>query len=1047
VTCNIGTIVAGGTATVVINTRAGVLGTVTNTASVQGNEPDVEPLNNSARCTTLIRTAGVPDLIATLLEGPPIGSTGGSIMITNEVRNVGYSNAVLTFRVTFYLSPDEIITTNDIHIGSRSVFGLGTNESSWGVAVGNIPVDVDPGVYYFGALVDFSDEIEELDERNNQLIAGTMQIILGPELTMTSCVGPAVGGIGGTIRVESRVDNVGTGNPGSFAVGYYLSTDSTITVNDLRIGSQMVNTLPPTQYATGAITATISSSLTPGFYYLGAIADFSGAIDEPDESNNAILGNIIEIKLGVDLAMQSVSGPTNASTGQMISITNVMANIGSNNASAFSLGWYLSPDLAVTTNDQRIGTRNIGFLAAGASVTNILTVAIPLTNRAGLYYLGCIADYPNAIPEASETNNAMRGNSIQIGVGPDIAMTRLTGPSRGSPGSYMLLTNVVSNLGSAPPGAFSVGFYLSADPDITTSDTRIGTRSVATLLPGTNSTSVVTVTLSATLPKGTFYLGAIADFLNQIPEITETNNTILMAVSPIEILNGFDLAIADVRGPTNSCTGATLNLTNIAQNIGIDNVGTFTVGLYLSDDPNITTNDTRIGTRSVTGGLPPNGRNTNGTSVTIPVTIVPGQYWFGAVADYNNQLPEANETNNATLGNPVSIAIGPDLSATFVSGPALAGQSTRVQVTTAVRNLGCGNPGTFAIGIYLSTDPIINGADTLVGVRYVAGLAPGTGSTGATTVTIAGDLTSGPYYWGMIADFENDVPEITETNNARVGNAVTVTPLIDLVMTQMSGPDEWCTGNPFEVTNTVQNIGSAGALAFTVGLYLSPDPIITKDDMLMYTRNLTGLGVGQTSPNVMTLINIGGLNSGTYYYGAIADTGEAVTESNEENNAVLGNAVVVTLGPDLVLKDIIAPQYGSQGSSIPVTSIIANEGCGNAPIGFGNGIYLSPDPLITTADTRLGSRTINTLASGTINTGTTVVALSAALASGTYYLGVIADYGNAIYEVTDTNNVLLGTPIVIRPASDLVVGQIGGPTNACTGKSIIISNVVDEHRD
>jgi uncharacterized repeat protein (TIGR01451 family) len=1041
ITCNIGTIVAGGTASVVINTRATIIGTVTNVASVVGNEPDVEPLNNTAHTTTVIRTAGVPELIPTLLEGPSVGSTGGSILITNEVRNIGYTNAVLTFRVTFYLSPDEIITTNDIHIGSRSVFGLATNESSWGVSAGNIPVDIDPGVWYFGALVDFNDEIEELNEANNQLIAGTMQIVLGPDMTMTSLIGPAVGAIGGTIRLESQVDNIGTGNPGNFAVGYYLSTDSTITTNDLRIGSHLVSTLPPNQFATGAVSAAISSSVTPGFYYLGAIADFSGAIAEADELNNAILGSIIEVKLGVDLVMQSVAGPTNAPTGREISITNVMANIGSNNAAAFSLGWYLSPDLGITTNDQRIGTRNIGFLAAGASVTNILTVAIPLTNRPGLYYLGCVADYPNAIPEVSETNNILRGNSIQITVGPDIAMTRVTGPVRGSPGSYMLLTNVVSNVGTAPPSTFSVGFYLSADPDITTSDTRIGTRNVATLLPGTNSTSVVTVTISATFPKGTYYLGAIADFLNVVQEISETNNTFVIG-SPIEILNGFDLITSDVRGPTNSYTGATLLLTNMAQNIGIDNVGTFTVGLYISTDPNITTNDTRIGTRSVVGGLQPNGRSNNATSVTIPVTNAPGLYWFGAVADHNNLLPEPNETNNYSLGNAVSIAIGPDLSGTLVAGPPLAGQSTRVTVTTAVRNAGFGNPGPFGIGIYLSTDQVINSADTLVGIRYIAGLAPGLTSTGTTQVTISGNFTSGSYYWGMIADLTNGIPEITETNNARVGNAVTIQPLIDLVMTTMSGPDAWCTGNPFQVSNVVQNIGSAGALPFMVGLYLSEDPIITPDDMLMYTRNLTGLGIGQISPNIMTLINIGGLNSGTYYYGAIADPGQGVTEANEENNAVLGNAVAVTLGPDLVLKDIIVPQYGSQGSSLPVTMVIANEGCGNAPIGFGNGIYLSPDPQITTADMRLGSRTINTLTAGHVNTGTLVVALSPSIISGTYYLGVIADYGNAIYEVTDTNNVLLGTPIVIRPASDLVVGQVGGPTNACTGKSIIISNIV-----
>src|SRR6185436_18953062 len=98
-----------------------------------------------------------------------------------------------------------------------------------------------------------------------------------------------------------------------------------------------------------------------------------------------------------------------------------------------------------------------------------------------------------------------------------------------------------------------------------------------------------------------------------------------------------------------------------------------------------------------------------------------------------------------------------------------------------------------------------------------------------------------------------------------------------------------------------------------------------------------------------------------YYYGAIADDGQAVTESNEENNSLAGNATVVTLGPDLVLRDVISPAYGSQGSSIQVTSVIENQGCGNAPIGFVNYVYLSTDPVITTTDTRLGSRTINTL--------------------------------------------------------------------------------------
>src|SRR5258708_11621472 len=44
-------------------------------------------------------------------------------------------------------------------------------------------------------------------------------------------------------------------------------------------------------------------------------------------------------------------------------------------------------------------------------------------------------------------------------------------------------------------------------------------------------------------------------------------------------------------------------------------------------------------------------------SLVLPSNLTPGTYYIGAVADYNNQLVEGNETNNAssdariTLGN------------------------------------------------------------------------------------------------------------------------------------------------------------------------------------------------------------------------------------------------------------------------------------------------------------------------------------------------------------------------------------------------------------
>ena len=76
-----------------------------------------------------------------------------------------------------------------------------------------------------------------------------------------------------------------------------------------------------------------------------------------------------------------------------------------------------------------------------------------------------------------------------------------------------------------------VFYYLSADNIITTDDTRIGYRLVNTQL-GVNGTSSGTATLATvptTLTPGTYYLGAIADALNQQPEIGGNNNSMLGA--------------------------------------------------------------------------------------------------------------------------------------------------------------------------------------------------------------------------------------------------------------------------------------------------------------------------------------------------------------------------------------------------------------------------------------------------------------------------------------------------------------------------------------
>jgi subtilase family serine protease len=60
----------------------------------------------------------------------------------------------------------------------------------------------------------------------------------------------------------------------------------------------------------------------------------------------------------------------------------------------------------------------------------------------------------------------------------------------------------------------------------------------------------------------------------------------------------------------------------------------------------ITTTDIFLGKRAV-AGLAAGGASTAETALTVPSSVTSGTYYFGAIADYNNQVVESNETNNA----------------------------------------------------------------------------------------------------------------------------------------------------------------------------------------------------------------------------------------------------------------------------------------------------------------------------------------------------------------------------------------------------------------
>jgi hypothetical protein len=77
---------------------------------------------------------------------------------------------------TYHLSPDGVITPDDRVLKGLAEpdlpdLGAGQSHTFPGDEQIGIPEDVQPGTYYFGILLDRTDQVEEADEENNSVAA------------------------------------------------------------------------------------------------------------------------------------------------------------------------------------------------------------------------------------------------------------------------------------------------------------------------------------------------------------------------------------------------------------------------------------------------------------------------------------------------------------------------------------------------------------------------------------------------------------------------------------------------------------------------------------------------------------------------------------------------------------------------------------------------------------------------------------------------------------------------------------------------------------
>ena len=182
--------------------------------------------------------------------------------------------------------------------------------------------------------------------------------------------------------------------------GFYVSTNALLDAADVRMGSRTTPALAPGASSARTTTVTLPA-VSAGTWYLLVNADDDRTVTETQETNNT---RAVTILVGPDLNVATFTAPFSVVAGSTITVSDSVKNIGAADAGASVIGFYLSPDMLLSTNDQLLGSQERSSAGRGPDQQQLDLDRDP-RRAVGDVYLFAVADGTSAVAEASEGNN------------------------------------------------------------------------------------------------------------------------------------------------------------------------------------------------------------------------------------------------------------------------------------------------------------------------------------------------------------------------------------------------------------------------------------------------------------------------------------------------------------------------------------------------------------------------------------------------------------------------------------------------------------------
>lgn len=932
-----------------------------------------------------------------------------------------------------------------------------------------------------------ADILAEFD--GNQALATVTVAPAAPDLVASNFNAPATVNIFEDFTATWTVTNSGqVATPNSWHDRVYISPDAEMfNGNDTEVGdyfhfaalgvNESINaTYPYTNIPSAAIPAT-------GDYFLIVVTNANQQFNEGGAypAGNVLVRPIHVTRFLPDIITETINVPAEIEPGVLFNISWTVKNIGNRTTpNGFTSFVRLSFNSTIGDDDDIFLTSVNTNVLIGVDETHTETISYTIPglpvrpSSDSLVYVDI--DPYDEMYEGEDNEPAEMNNRTTQAVRfeyrvPDLQVQSVTPPAEAETDTPFSLNWTIRNAGTRSAGNFTDKVYFSTDNQIG-DDVEIGSFVLATNVEpkqSVNRVQNVSVPANAITANGDYYVYVKTDATTQIDEgESEDNNITFQSLHVIYSLP--DLRVESVTVPPEIEPLTPFTVSWTTKNFGTHaTVAAFTDKVFFSAD-NVAGNadDIELGGVAVPATLGVNQSVTltlnNAVMPTLPVRPS-GNYFIYVRTDFQNHVHEGttdspNETNNTTFQTVNFQYRVADLQVQSITTPPEAETETVFALGWTSRNDGLRNAGIFNESVFFSLDNQV-GDDLEIGsFQLTGGIAAGLSVNRIQNVTIptSAIMATGNYFIYVKTDSENAVDEGANENNNVTFQPLHVRRLLrpDLTITNITAPATVFFGQEIQIQWTIKNDGqgATNSTQWSDEILLGLNQTLDGAERLALVSNISFLNDGESYIASATVRIPRGRN-GSYFILVRTDLNNEVNEESEANN-IQTRPITINVPPlpDLRVSNVQAPEEGFSGAPISMSWTVTNHGTGTTPPTeniSSDGIYLSSDTTFDAGDRFIGSR--QRTGAIAVNGNYAVSNFNVSLPGdvfGNYYVFIVADYQNQIYEFTSENNnsdydrVQPGSPLIVRatPPDLTILNQITAPASGNGGQQIAISFTV-----